>query len=81
VFSKPTIGLTFSLRGTETGGEAGCWSVPLEAFVERSRYAEEPRGAEPHDPFYILASFVLKEARMQYFMRISQHDERHDRAF
>jgi hypothetical protein len=21
------------LRGAETGGEAGCWSVPLEAFV------------------------------------------------
>jgi len=27
--------LTFSLRGAETGGEAGCWSVPLEAFVGR----------------------------------------------
>ena len=25
--------ITFSLRGAETGGEAGCWSVPLEAFV------------------------------------------------
>jgi hypothetical protein len=25
--------LTFSLRGAETGGEAGCWSVPLEALV------------------------------------------------
>ena len=24
---------TFSLRGAETGGEAGCWSVPLEAIV------------------------------------------------
>ena len=26
---------TFSLRGAETAGEAGCWSVPLEAFVGR----------------------------------------------
>ena len=25
--------LTFSLRGAEPGGEAGCWSVPLEALV------------------------------------------------
>ena len=25
--------LTCSLRGAKTGGEAGCWSVPLEAFV------------------------------------------------
>ena len=24
---------TCSLRGAETGGDAGCWSVPLEAFV------------------------------------------------
>ena len=30
---KRVIGLTCSLRGAETGGEAGCWSVPLEAFV------------------------------------------------
>jgi len=27
------IALTFSLTGEETGGEAGCWSVPLDAIV------------------------------------------------
>ena len=27
------LSLTFSLRGAETVGEAGCWSVPLEAQV------------------------------------------------
>lgn len=25
--------ILFSLRGAETDGEVGCWSVPLEAFV------------------------------------------------
>ena len=30
---KPERGLTFGLRGAETGGEVGCWSVPLEAIV------------------------------------------------
>lgn len=30
---QSNIGITFSLRGARTGGEAGCWSVPLEVIV------------------------------------------------
>ena len=38
VSAAPGAALTFSLRGAETGGEAGCWSVPLEAIVRQGRF-------------------------------------------
>lgn len=39
-YRQDAAGATCSLRGAETGGVAGCWSISLEAHVEPGRVVE-----------------------------------------